>query len=71
MRQFPLSAENEKPNTDVAKLREYGQDRLHTIYTETVTATMIDNGEIVLEDVGGVRKLVSKISGVVYKVVIS
>ena len=71
MRQFPLSGENNKPNSDVAKLREYGQDVIHTIFTETVTAEMIDNGNIVLEDVVGVRKIVTKISGTVYKVVIS
>lgn len=71
MRDFPLSKDNQAPNSDVAKLQQYGQDRLHTIFTESVTTTMIDNGEIVLEDVSGTRKIVTKISDVVYKVTVT
>lgn len=66
MREFAVSDENAKPNSDVSKIKRYGQDVQHDIIRETITSTMIGEGEIKIEIVATVVKIVTKVDGTVY-----
>jgi len=43
----------------------------HQVFTSTIVATDMDNGEIQVENVGGVRKLVTYIGGTKFSVTLS
>ena len=71
MRKFPLFGNDSLPDSPFAKIQDFGADRQHTLSTVAITAATIDERELKLQRVSGVTRLVTKIDGVLYSVVLS